>query len=189
MKSEKQDRRSERTRRMIGEALVSLMMERSFAQLTVQDILDHANIGRSTFYSHYFDKEDLLASEIARIVNVLTRRLDAAPVSSRTLLPSLELFQHIHGHYRLYQALEHGQGFALVLQTLRQRLCAQVEERLIACGGCDRITIAVTAQGIVGMLLALLQWWLETGMTLSPERLEAEYQRLIMPGISAMIEK
>src|SRR5690348_6733672 len=71
MKTEKQDRRSERTRRLLGEALISLMLERRYADLTVQDILDRANIGRSTFYAHYWDKDDLLASTMEQMIRML----------------------------------------------------------------------------------------------------------------------
>lgn len=62
MKQDKQDRRSQRTHRLVISAMLELMAEKTYDAITVQDLLDRANIGRSTFYSHYFDKEDVLAS-------------------------------------------------------------------------------------------------------------------------------
>ena len=56
MKTEKDDRRSRRTRQILGNALVELMLEKRYADITVQDILDRADVGRSTFYTHYTDK-------------------------------------------------------------------------------------------------------------------------------------
>lgn len=62
MKQIKQDRRSLRTRRLVNTALMDLLLEKRFDAITVQDLLDRAGIGRSTIYTHYFDKDDVLAS-------------------------------------------------------------------------------------------------------------------------------
>jgi AcrR family transcriptional regulator len=59
----KQDRRSQRTRHLLSEALVSLIREKGYDTITVSDLIDRANIGRSTFYSHYRDKDDLFVGE------------------------------------------------------------------------------------------------------------------------------
>src|SRR5262245_4849375 len=76
MKSTKSDRRSERSRRLLGDALVSLLAQGRYVDLTVQDILDRAGVGRSTFYAHYWDKDDLLASELERVIGVLGQRME-----------------------------------------------------------------------------------------------------------------
>lgn len=49
----KADRRSERTRQLLNAALIELMLEQRYDEITVQDIIDRANIGRSTFYAHF----------------------------------------------------------------------------------------------------------------------------------------
>ena len=88
MKTDKHDRRSERTRRLLGEALIALMLERPYAGLTVGEILERADIGRSTFYAHYWDKDDLLTSEIERMLDALTQQAASAPAASPALPPS-----------------------------------------------------------------------------------------------------
>src|SRR4051794_4639849 len=60
MKEKKIDRRVGRTRQLLSEALLALIQEKGFDAVTVQDVIDRANVGRSTFYSHFVDKEDLL---------------------------------------------------------------------------------------------------------------------------------
>jgi AcrR family transcriptional regulator len=182
VKAEKHDRRSARTQRLLGEALIALMRERPYADLTVQDILDRANVGRSTFYAHYWDKEDLLTSEVERMLAVLTRQIPSVPTASPILVPSLGLFRHIRGEYHLYQALTRGGGLDAVLRTLRQRLCADVEQQLRSMGSLPDTAITVTAQSVVGSLLSLLQWWLETEMALSPEELDAYFLQLTPAG-------
>ena len=60
----KTDRRVLRTRSALGDSLVALLQERDFEQITVQDVLDRAGVGRSTFYVHYRDKNDLFLSDV-----------------------------------------------------------------------------------------------------------------------------
>jgi len=59
----KTDRRVLRTRNTLGDALVSLIHKKNFDEITVQEVLDHAGVGRSTFYAHYSDKDDLFLSD------------------------------------------------------------------------------------------------------------------------------
>jgi AcrR family transcriptional regulator len=66
MANPKKDRRSQRTKRILVEALASLIQEKRYELITVQNIIDRADVGRSTFYEHYRDKEDLMASMLAR---------------------------------------------------------------------------------------------------------------------------
>src|SRR5215467_6738827 len=102
MKTQKTDRRSERTRRLIGEAFIALLREKRYEDITVQDVLDRADIGRSTFYAHYYDKEDLLTSHIEAMLDSLSQHMDKPEGSQMTLLPSLDLFRHIQEEQRLY---------------------------------------------------------------------------------------
>lgn len=190
MKTEKHDRRSERTRRLLGDALVSLMLERRYADLTVQDILDRANIGRSTFYAHYWDKDDLLASQIEQMIAALSHQIDTASGNAATLLPSLGLFQHIQEQYHLlYRAFVGWQGTEMLMRTLRTRLCEHVEGRLrtILPAAVSAMTLTVTAQAVVGAFLALLQWWLEMEMPLSPEQMDASFCQLVLPGVQRLL--
>lgn len=188
MKTDKHDRRSERTRRLLGEALIALMLKRPYADLTIGDILDRADIGRSTFYAHYWDKDDLLASEIERMLDALTQQAAHSPASSPALPPSLGLLQHIASHQRLYQALQRGGGLTVALRALRQRLCDDIERRLHAETALSDSAITVTTQAVVGALLALIQWWLENELPIPAEQLDAGYLQLITPGVRAIIE-
>ena len=59
------DRRVARSRRALKEALTDLILERGYESVTVQDVIDRADVGRSTFYAHFLDKDDLLMAILA----------------------------------------------------------------------------------------------------------------------------
>src|SRR5258707_7199093 len=67
MADTKMDRRVQKTRQALQNALIELILEKGYEAVVIQDILDRANVGRSTFYAHYQDKEDLLMSRFARL--------------------------------------------------------------------------------------------------------------------------
>jgi AcrR family transcriptional regulator len=64
--AKRRDRRVERTQQLLREALLSLIREKGFEGLTVQEIIDRANVGRATFYAHFENKDDLLLNPNTR---------------------------------------------------------------------------------------------------------------------------
>src|SRR5215217_6067230 len=98
------DRRAARTRKALHEALIALILRKGYEPITVQDILDEANVGRSTFYAHYTGKEDLLRSGFKELRSVLTKAATSAP-PNKSLGFSLALFEHACAHKHIYRAL------------------------------------------------------------------------------------
>src|SRR5919198_534909 len=76
------DRRIQRTQQLLRSALMSLIQEKGFESLSVQDIIDRANVGRATFYAHFDNKEDLLASGIEELRIALRHRQQQARSSA-----------------------------------------------------------------------------------------------------------
>jgi len=201
MKTQKTDRRSLRTRQLLGEALIVLLLEKRYDDITVQDILERPNIGRSTFYEHYWDKEDLLASEIERVIDVLDQRMTTPSQHPADLIPSLALFQHVQEQQRLFQAflrgqgirqaLNRGQGFRAVTQAFEDLLRQRVEQRLRGerkQGGSDELLVAL-ATYIAGAFMTLMQWWLETELAWSAERMDALFRDLVLPGVDHLLNQ
>src|ERR1041384_271732 len=91
----KTDARVRRTRDALGDALVALMQEKPFETITVQDVLDRAHVGRSTFYSHYSDKDDLLMSDVDDFYERVALGLSARGEESDRVFPVREFFSHI----------------------------------------------------------------------------------------------
>jgi AcrR family transcriptional regulator len=183
MKTKKTDRRSQRTQRLIGEAFVILLREKRYDHVTVQDILDRANIGRATFYEHYFDKEDLLTSEIERVIDILDQHLAFSRHSETAFLPSRAFFEHVYEQYPLYQALVRGKGLNIATQALQNHFSARVQHELRDAKGASDDLVAAVASSVAGAFIALLKWWLASEMTWSPERVDALFHELILPGV------
>src|SRR5687768_18535965 len=90
----KTDARVRRTRDALGDALVALMQEKPFDTITVQDVLDRAKVGRSTFYSHYSDKDDLLMSDAEEFFESVSMLLSLRGDESDRVFPVQEFFSH-----------------------------------------------------------------------------------------------
>lgn len=121
------DRRIRRTRRSLHEALIALVLERGYESVTVQDIIDRADVGRSTFYAHFRDKEALLLSSFDDLRADLRRDLDATADLTQ---PSAALFSHAYRHRTVYRALCGRQASgAVVHRHLHEVIGALLRER------------------------------------------------------------
>jgi len=181
----REDRRSKRTRHMIQSALVQLMMEKRYDEITVQDIIERANVGRSTFYSHYLDKDDLLQHEIEQVVAALAYHMDERP-ASQTLVPSLELLRHFRDSQALILALRRGRVMEPVLKTMEGQLCLLIEGRLAARISQSKSTLmplSLVAQYVAATLLMLSQWWLDRDLQETPEQVDDYFLQLVRPSI------
>jgi AcrR family transcriptional regulator len=170
---------------MLGEALMALMLEKRYDAITVQEIIDRANVGRSTFYAHYIDKEDLLQSELAELVMRLDTHMHQSGMGNR-IIPSLELFRHVGESYPVYLALVRGQALETVLKPMQTQLSRHVEARLaqrLPPGRVPAVPLSIVAQHVAGALLTLFQWWLDHEMSESPERMDEYFLRLVRPSV------
>jgi AcrR family transcriptional regulator len=188
------DRRVARTRQMLQHALMSLMMKKDYAAITIEEICETADVGRSTFYAHYTSKEDLQRSGIENHLRVLLvdAQRDAAATPGhdgrRSLAFSLTMFEHARGHIDLYRALVGGRGGAVALGTIRQILSDLVRDELdptIGKKSADAIPRELVVQYVVGAYMAVLTWWLDGGAKLPPQRMDAIFRRLATAGVVA----
>jgi AcrR family transcriptional regulator len=186
----KNDRRSKRTRQSLGDALVELMLEKRFDDITVQDILDRANIGRSTFYAHYTDKEQLLMGEIERMIHQLNAYTTETGHPHNGLLPSLELIRHVQQQRRLMQAFMWGQGADMLIKGFQEQVSKIVEQNLLSLTGDQAdfsVPLPVVANFVASTILMLMRWWIENDMHQTPAQMDAMFQKLVMPGVHGIV--
>ncbi|OJF11198.1 TetR/AcrR family transcriptional regulator [Couchioplanes caeruleus] len=181
------DRRVRRTRAALREALLDLMAERGYDAVTVQDIIDRADVGRSTFYNHYTDKDDLLRDNFADLRTIVAQPGTATTSAGHRLRFSLPLLRHVQQQRRLLLALLAGGGRTPVLRQVEQVLIDIVRDELTDRRSPDtgRIPIDAQARYTVGAYLALLQWWLTDQPQMAPDEADRIFQTLVTPGLRA----
>jgi len=179
--SDKQDRRSQRTRHVVSAALVELIREKDYNAITVSDIIERANVGRSTFYAHFHDKDDLFVGELDRVIDLLGHRI---PNQEESLFfPSLGLFQHVGEEYELYKALLWTPGIDLLIKHMQKSLTQRIEHGLQKSGNEYEVPLPILANFIAGSFLTVLKWWLENKMIYSPQEIDEIFRRLIRAGL------
>jgi AcrR family transcriptional regulator len=183
----KQDRRSQRTRHLLSAAFVELLKEKGYSAITVSDIIARANIGRSTFYSHFHDKDDLFVGELDRVIDLLSHRF--SDQEDMPFFPSLGLFQHVGQEYQLYKALVWTPGIDLLIKHMQTSLSNRIEQGLRKSEKDFAIPQPMLANFIAGSFLTLLKWWLENKMAYSPEEMDMIFKRLMLAGVEAMKAK
>jgi AcrR family transcriptional regulator len=197
MNNKRVDRRVQRTRQLLSDALMSLIVEKDYNSITVQNIIDRANLGRSTFYAHYQDKEELLLSGIEEVVHHLIGSVDNAPMeaegngASHRILSTLPIFRHAREQYRLHQAMVGGRGLEVIIKTIQIHLSSHIQEQielLLPAGQTPSVPPPVIANYLAGTLLTLLTWWLDNNMPYPPERMDEMFQALAMPGVWTVLE-
>src|SRR5881396_4211950 len=116
------DRRVQRTRKLLQDALVSLMIEKGYEATSVQDIIDRANVGRATFYSHFADKRTLLVSRLedlrAHLVDRQREAMAGVPRGSRQFGFSIAMLEHAASSLGLWKSISNSEGGAFVMRRI-----------------------------------------------------------------------
>lgn len=179
------DRRVRRTRDALGDALLALIQEKPFDDITVQEVLDRADIGRSTFYAHYRDKDDLFLSDLEDFFEPMSTVLLRHPDGSNRVAPVRELFAHVAEMRHLHAAIvasgkmrdfqEMGQEY--FVRAIEQRLGELPSTRTKSSE--ERTAMA---HAFAGAMLSLLSWWLHHGANPSPEEMDKLFHRMVWSG-------
>lgn len=183
------DRRSRRTRQALHQALIRLIVERGYDEITVADIAVAADTGRSTFYAHFTDKDDLLRSAGGYLKHVLVKEHEALATSSgrpedRFLGFSGFMTAHLYEQRVIFHALMRGQGGPIFLEMIRDALCEIVRKELPATCNGEALEREVAVQFIVGGYITVVTWWLRTGAKQDPSLVEAAFMATASWGLS-----
>ncbi|KRF18608.1 TetR/AcrR family transcriptional regulator [Paenibacillus sp. Soil787] len=192
MIAKKEDRRVQRTRNMLYEAFIDLIIEKGYEAITIQDIIDRANVGRSTFYSHFYDKEQLLLGSLDRLRQLLKQQsfLRSSPSDSSDYQFgfSLAMLQHVQSHRHLYRAVAGKQSGVLVLYHIKRILTELAREEITALlpSSTTDIPQDVAIEFIVNTLWSILTWWMEHNMPHSAAEMDQMFHTLTFSGISKL---
>ena len=185
------DRRISRTRRALKEALTDLILEKGFEEVTVQDVIDRADVSRSTFYAHFIDKDDLLMSILADL-DVPGPDTSSWTANDPAFGWTLDLFRHFGSGRRLFKAVASSQSGALARRETTQRLetLARAElSRLKAAQRLDGFRLELLVRFLVGTFIGFMDWWLRAeNEHLPAEQVDHAFRSLVLPGVANALE-
>jgi len=179
-KGERLDPRVIRTRKLLREALIELIPEKGYDEITIKEITDRATLNRATFYLHYRDKEDLLDRGFEEIWDELTREnpFPEAPggklsldATRKTILTD---FEHLARHAEFYRVMIGRHGVAHFIYRMQEYVYKATEKRLQALGSSRRqadLPLEVVLQFVASAYVGLMHWWLDNDMPSSPSEM------------------
>jgi AcrR family transcriptional regulator len=189
MPAPRRDRRIERSKQALRDAMVALIMEQGFEAITVAAIAERANVGRSTFYSHFADKEDLLLDGIERLGEFLSaaiaERLAGGATCHPALAFSLPMIEHADERRDLFKALVGKRSGAMVQERMHEMIAGLVRAPLEKAGADLMCRHDVVAEYVTGAFFAILDWWLTRPSAHSAAAVDEMFCALVVPGLEA----
>lgn len=178
MAAERVDRRVRRTKELLRGALLALIQEKGYTRVTVQDIIDRADVGRSTFYAHFRDKEDLLRYGLEELREAFQPDRQHA---------TLQVFVHFAQSREVWKAMVGRRGAEMFTRYLHEFLSELLRSHLRsrAPHGETLVPLEAIVEFATSTMVGLGTWWLENDVPLSPQEMERLYRRLTEPGIRA----
>jgi AcrR family transcriptional regulator len=188
------DRRVQKTRSLLHGALAALVHEKSYDAIVVKEILGRANVGRSTFYSHFRDKEDLLLSAIRELLAAggaaaASHRTDPARGVLRFSLPVLEHVERVRAGAG---SRTDGRRQAALHERLEEVLIEQITADLRRVGrrveaGVPGVPPGLLARHVAATFLLVLDWWVERGESLTARDADDVFRALVLPAVTSAV--
>lgn len=179
------DRRVRRTKSSLHDALIELAREKPYEDIAVKEVLDRADVGRSTFYTHFGDKDDLLESSIEEILRAADVMPQSADGFERILAFSLPVLEHIDRH-RQASGPQMGRHSRVAIHQrlgdmLAHRIADDVRHVFARDQSPPRIPVTLVARHLASTFVLTLNWWIECEPTLRPAEVHATFRALVLP--------
>jgi AcrR family transcriptional regulator len=205
----KRDRRIQRTRQSLRNALLELIKEKGYDAISTEEITERANIGRATFYLHYKDKEDLLLDEFSEMADEKVQVLAEIPFSAwlqtreathpakgnKSDPPLLIVFEHIYDNSELYFILVKSERSGRIIERIRKISTEAIVKFVEAKAETDplpfhfKVPIEFFAAFFSGALLSTVDWWLEEGLHHTPREITYLFQDLFIQGATNAVDR
>jgi AcrR family transcriptional regulator len=190
----KPDRRIQRTRQLLRDALLALIAEKGYDQITVQDVTDQANVARTTFYLHYKDIDDLLFSSMADMYEELFeqwhKRTPSILDPGANPQGDVEDFHHVAQYAQFYKVMMSENGSMKFMVRVQRYLTYGMEQalrRYLPEGHEPAIPLDALAAMLAGVEIGVMMWWIENDMPYTPEAMSRLCDRFSGPGLLAVL--
>lgn len=172
-----QDARVERSMRALGQALIALVQERDFSDITVQQILDRAGVARATFYAHYRNKQDVLDASYERLFERLEEALEAR--RDHRVFPVAEFLRHADSARDVVPSIERASGAAQLRAAFIPYMQRIIERRFAPAADAKEVVRTVAARMLAGALMELIDWWYVHPQAATPEDMDRAFHQLV----------
>ena len=192
MEPDKHDRRTRKTRLQLRSALLGLLKEKRYEEISVQDIIERADVARSTFYVHYVDKDDLLTGGKGIFAENIGHQMTAHADGNRSSpFSSRNWFYHVQAQGEILNVIAKDPAMELAMKTLRGIIHLNIQEELQAHAPADNdagIPLSAMVDYMTDSLMSLIQWWFTNGMKKTPDEMDAMFQKLVAPGLASVLK-
>lgn len=190
------DRRVLRTRKLLGDALIALAIEKGYSQVTIQDVTDRADIGYRTFFRHFASTDELLLSVAKTVLDEL-ETLIGVPSPEEAMRETKEesaerariLFQYVQDHEIIFRVLLLERGSSHFLKPMLAHAYQSVRQQVFAGTEALPLKLDLMVHHIVSASLSMLRWWLQNDMPYPPATMGVHMAEIIsVPSRKTMIE-
>lgn len=177
------DRRARRSRQLLRNAFLGLLRQKRYEDISVQEIIERAEVARSTFYAHYVDKEDLLVGGSG--VFARERIQPEHHVEEKKpgwLMPPICFWQNIRAHSETFKIIARDTALEVTMKDLHNKLRAKIQAEIQQYDpGAGVVPVSLAVDYLAGSITTLVKWWVKQGMTYPPEQMDEMFQQLAMP--------
>lgn len=169
---------------MQASALIALMHARGFDDITVQAICEQAKVGRSTFYAHFQDKDELFIRHTLVFARDLGGRLTWDEALGSYRFPACWLFEHVRRMKPIFESLSRARKAEFIMKVWQNNMAEVFEQRVRATrdsgSGDTGILAVILAQQLAGTLVTLIAWWTDHHYPVPEQEMDEQFHRLII---------
>ncbi len=184
------DRRQQKTRASIFTAFSTLLAKKSYSKIAVQEIIDTANVGRTTFYAHFETKDDLLKALCEELFgHIISSMLDCTHThglySDKSAPASVfcHLLQHLQENENNILELLSCESSELFLRYFKDSLNQLIQQQFVNQNRTNNTDIPqdFLVNHISGSFVEMVLWWIKGKMKQTPEELDRYFRAVIEP--------
>jgi AcrR family transcriptional regulator len=173
------DARAVRTRDALASALIALMDGRDYDGISVQQICDRAQVGRSTFYAHFEDKDEMYIRHVVTFARLMGEKLGFDRGAYR--FPVAHLFDHVRHMRPMIESLKKARKADFVMKVWQNNLAEVFAQRVVQIrdGAPAEVPAQIMGQQLAGTFITLMTWWLDHHCPHSAAAMEEQWNQLV----------
>lgn len=183
----KEDRRIQRTKQLLRDSLMALIVERgAWEPITIQEITDHANVSRTTFYLHFRDKDDLMITTMTEVYNGLVELWTSGTIPEEEA--EIMEFTHVARNAAFYRVMLGERGSPAFLKRIHDYLAQVVRDHTFKIIFPEGITFPMDVDALTNYLagaeIGIIRWWLDSGMKQTPREMADMFASICITGLA-----